>query len=240
MRFSVSAVLAFAATALAAAGDPTAGFNAITKPTEGEQVPAGSTYEIVWSPSAANPGPVTIGLLGGADPGHLSVVATIAKAVDASKGAYSWSVPSDATLATYGIIITLESNTTIFQYGFPFKITGGTAGSSTTTSASGSASASSTASGSATGKASSSTVVSSTSAASSSAAPSSTVVSSSSIRSNSTTTAGGQTTITTFVSTSTPSATKSATSSIVTNGVASLAAGSFAMIGGVAMAVLAL
>jgi hypothetical protein len=76
MRFSVSAVLAFAATALAV--DPTVGFNAITKPTEGEQVPAGSTYQIVWSPSAANPGPVTIGLLGGVDPGHLNVVATIA------------------------------------------------------------------------------------------------------------------------------------------------------------------
>ncbi len=76
MRFSFAAVLAFAASALAA--DPTAGFNPITKPTEGEKVPAGSTYEIVWQPSATYPGAITIGLLGGDSPATLSVVDTIA------------------------------------------------------------------------------------------------------------------------------------------------------------------
>lgn len=74
MRFSVAAVLAFATATLA----QTAGFDVITKPTEGEKVPAGSTYEIVWQPSAEHPGEITIGLLGGATPGTLAVLDVIA------------------------------------------------------------------------------------------------------------------------------------------------------------------
>lgn len=232
MRFSIAAVLAFAASALAV--DPTDGFNVITKPTKGEEVPAGSTYEIVWSPDASHPGAITIGLLGGAKPNLLDVVGTIAKGVDASKGSYSWTVPSDATLATYGIMITLESNKDVIQYGFPFKITGGSSSSGSTSSTgsattTGSTSATTTASGTGTDS-----VTSTTFTASSSTTVSSTVLS------NSTTTGGSRQTTVTTVTTSKPSSTSTSTTSIVTNGVASLAAGSFAMLGGVAMAVLAL
>lgn len=74
MRFSIAAVVAFAGVALA----QIEGFNPITKPTEGEVVPAGSTYEIVWQPSAKNPGSIAISLLGGSDPKGLTVVAAIA------------------------------------------------------------------------------------------------------------------------------------------------------------------
>lgn len=74
MRFSITALFAFATTVLA----QTEGFNVITKPVKGEKVPAGSTYEIVWQPSAAHPGEITIGLLGGSSPQTLSVVDTIA------------------------------------------------------------------------------------------------------------------------------------------------------------------
>lgn len=74
MQLSIAAVLAFASAALA----QTDGFDPITKPTQGEMVPAGSTYQIVWQPSAARPGSIKIGLLGGSSPSTLSVVATIA------------------------------------------------------------------------------------------------------------------------------------------------------------------
>jgi hypothetical protein len=74
MRFSITALFAFATAVMA----QTEGFNVITKPVKGEQVPAGSTYQIVWQPSAAHPGEITIGLLGGASPQTLSVVDTIA------------------------------------------------------------------------------------------------------------------------------------------------------------------
>ncbi|KAK3898329.1 Ser-Thr-rich glycosyl-phosphatidyl-inositol-anchored membrane family-domain-containing protein [Staphylotrichum tortipilum] len=248
MRFSIAAVLAFAASALAA--DPTPGFNAITKPTKNEDVPAGSTYDIVWLPSAEHPGAIKIGLLGGATPATLNVLDTIATGIDASEGTYSWAVPSTlGSLATYGIIITLESDKDIFQYSFPFHIT---SGSGSTASASGSASG--TASGSVssttggskpstTGGAktsSSSSVANSTVVSSTSAAPSSTVVSSSSFIGNLSTTAGpSQTTITTL-STVKPTTTKATTTAVATNGVASLAAGSFAVLGGVAMAMLAM
>jgi hypothetical protein len=74
MRFSVAAVLAFATSTLA----QIEGFNVITAPQKGEKVAAGSTYEIIWQPDAKNPGPITIGLLGGSQPDKLSVVDTIA------------------------------------------------------------------------------------------------------------------------------------------------------------------
>lgn len=242
MRFSITALLALATAVVAQ--NPTEGFDVITKPTEGEKVPAGSTYDIVWEPSAAHPGSITIGLLGGSSSKTLSVVDTIAKGVDASTGTYSWSVPSTlGKLDTYGIIITLESDTTIFQYGFPFKIVGGTSGSTSTGSASGSASATASETGSetASSKSSTKTKTASTSVTSTGSftAPSSTIVSST-IRGNLSTTAGQQTTITSSVIVTAPTSTKSSSTAVATNGVASLAAGSFAMLGGVAMAILAL
>ncbi len=78
MRISFAAVLAFAATVLA---DVTPGFDAITKPGQGESVPAGSKYQIVWQPSAAHPGAITLGLLGGASTATLSVVGIIASKI---------------------------------------------------------------------------------------------------------------------------------------------------------------
>ncbi|KAL2131159.1 hypothetical protein VTI74DRAFT_5470 [Chaetomium olivicolor] len=230
MRFSIAAVFAFAASLVQAQVD---GFNPITKPSRGEVVVAGSTYEIVWEPSAAYPGSITIGLLGGSSPSTLSIVDTIAKGVDPSKGSYPWKVDSNlGDLATYGIIITLESDTKIFQYGFPFKIKGTSTGGSTT--ATGTAAEPTTATGkstSKTGSASSSSAITSTTVV----IPSSTIISST-IRSNlSTTSTGsvGQATITSLVTQQRPTSTTTATHTIVTNGVASIAAGSFALFGGV-------
>jgi hypothetical protein len=242
MRFSITALFAFAAAVVAQ--NPTEGFDVITKPTQGEKVPAGSTYDIVWQPSAAHPGSITIGLLGGASPQTLTVVDTIAKGVDASTGTYSWSVPSTlGKLATYGIIITLESDTKIFQYGFPFKIVGGTSSSTSTGTASGSATATAseteTASETSTKSSTKTKATSTTVTSTSFSVPSSTIVSST-IRGNLSTTAGHLTTITSSVIVTAPTSTKSSSTAVVTNGVASLAAGSFAMLGGVAMAILAL
>ncbi len=75
MQFSLATVLALA-TAVAA---QVPGFHPIIKPTEGEKVAAGSTYEIVWElTNADHPGTVAIDLLGGATPGTLDVVDAIA------------------------------------------------------------------------------------------------------------------------------------------------------------------
>lgn len=74
MQFTLATVLALANVAFA----QVAGFHAISRPEEGEQVPAGSTYEIVWQPNAEYPGTITIGLLGGSSPANLSVVDAIA------------------------------------------------------------------------------------------------------------------------------------------------------------------
>jgi hypothetical protein len=77
MKFQSLALLAFSRHGLAA--DPDPNFDAITKPTTGENVPAGSTYTIQWEvPSGAPTGQVTIELLGGQTNLTLSPVSTIA------------------------------------------------------------------------------------------------------------------------------------------------------------------
>lgn len=95
MRFSIATVLAFAASALA----QTTGFDAITKPIKDEAVPAGSTYEIVWSPDATHPGTIKIGLLGGASQGTLDVIDTIASKTSPVRSAAE-SLPLLTTFST--------------------------------------------------------------------------------------------------------------------------------------------
>lgn len=255
MRFSVASVLALASVVLAQTNDnPTVGFNAIIAPANGEKVAAGKSYPIVWAPDATHPGAITIQLYGGPAQDKLNIVETVATGVDGAAGTFPWPVAS--TLGSekiYGFKITLESNTTVWQWGNPFSITG----SKDSASSSASASASASASGSATVSASRSTSVSASSTASStkvSATVTSTTVSesskatstftriSSSIYSNSTVTHVTDATVTTFTTgtASRGTATSTSTSSIATNGVAAMGANGLALFGGFAMAVLAL
>ncbi|KAL2155075.1 hypothetical protein VTH82DRAFT_3751 [Thermothelomyces myriococcoides] len=271
MRFSITALLALA-SAVVAQG-PTGGFNAITNPKEGEEVPAGSTYEIVWLHNKAWPGDVTIALLGGSSPQTLTVVDTIAEGVDGATGTYSWDVPSSlGDLDTYGIMITLESDPSIFQYGFPFKIVNGddsdnedgdddddddddiststsvtvtsTSATSTTSDAT-STVTSTTSDAEATSSTTKSQTNSTTVTSSSVTIPSSTLVSSTVHNSTSfTTSTPPPTTVTTssvVVEESATSTTSEPTSEPTDepNGVSKLTASSFALFGGVAMAVLA-
>jgi hypothetical protein len=75
MRFTItSALLALASTVFA----QTPGFDVITKPANGEVVPAGSTYVIDWTPSTNWTGPVTIDLLGGPNQGGLQPLSVLA------------------------------------------------------------------------------------------------------------------------------------------------------------------
>ncbi|KUJ22556.1 uncharacterized protein LY89DRAFT_303726 [Mollisia scopiformis] len=128
MRFStVSAVLAFAASTYA----QTAGFDPITAPTQDQDVAAGSTLDIIWEPSANYTGTISITLLEGATPATLSLGDVVKAGIENSVGKYSWAIPSDiASFATYGFKLTLDSDTTIFQYSFPFHITGASSTSS--------------------------------------------------------------------------------------------------------------
>lgn len=114
----VASSLAFAASVMA----QVPGFAAMSAPTEGEVVPAGSTYTIVWG-AGAYTGSVRITLLGGQTPETLEVGGDIASGVDITNESYSWNV--DCTLGempTYGIQITSEANPSTFQYSFPFHI----------------------------------------------------------------------------------------------------------------------
>ncbi|KAK0746367.1 Ser-Thr-rich glycosyl-phosphatidyl-inositol-anchored membrane family-domain-containing protein [Schizothecium vesticola] len=215
MRFSVATVLALATAVFA----QTEGFNVITKPTRDEKVPAGSTYEIVWQPGPDKyTGPITIGLVGGATQQTLVPIETLAKAYDGSSGKYSWTVDKSlGAKAIYGIQIFWEEDTRVFQYSFPFQISGGASGSP-------SGSVSST-------RLSNSTIVSSTSSTASSTI---TIPAS-----NLTTTA--RTTLIQATTTSTGSSRTTATAPPAQTNAAVPAVGStLALLGGLAMALFAL
>lgn len=136
MRFAFAAVLAFAGAAFA----QTEGFAVISKPTKGEKVPAGSTYEVQFAPNAKWEGTATVDLLAGdSDKGLQLVKPPVATNVDISKGSFEWDVASTlGDKAVYGLQITLDSDKTVYQYSFPFQIVG--SGSSASGSASGSVS----------------------------------------------------------------------------------------------------
>jgi len=137
MRYSIisAAILALASSVFA----QTAGFDAITSPSQGQNVVAGSSLDIIWQPGSQT-GTITITLLQGSSPAFLSPGQTVASSIDNTLGKYTWSVPSSLSSdSTYGFQITLDSAPTTFQYSFPFQITGGSAnGSSSASSATGS------------------------------------------------------------------------------------------------------
>lgn len=127
MRFSVAYLLALASAALA----QTAGFDVISKPADAETVPAGQAYTITWAASTQYSGTVSVILLGGATQSTLQILGTLGTA-DNAAGTFAWSVASDlGDLATYGIKIALDSDPTIFQYSFPFKISAAAAAATT-------------------------------------------------------------------------------------------------------------
>lgn len=121
--FVSAAVLAFASAVFAT--DPTPGFDSITSPFQDENIPAGKPFEIVWQPSNNYAGTVTIQLLQGATPSTLSAADVIKAGIDSAVGKYTWDVPTSLKyFATYGFTITADTNTTCFQYSFPFHVTG--------------------------------------------------------------------------------------------------------------------
>lgn len=120
MRFSIAAVLAFAASTLA----QTADFDPIYSPKQDETIAAGSTYTITWdAPAKYADGTISISLIGGPTQPTQQQIANIASGVKNSAKTYTWTV--DAALGTekvYGLVFKLESNPKIFQYSNPFHI----------------------------------------------------------------------------------------------------------------------
>lgn len=76
MQYSyvAAAILAFTSSVFA----QTAGFAAISVPTQDQNVEAGSVLDITWQPSTEHTGPITIELLQGASPSTLEIGATVA------------------------------------------------------------------------------------------------------------------------------------------------------------------
>ncbi|KAI1390298.1 Ser-Thr-rich glycosyl-phosphatidyl-inositol-anchored membrane family-domain-containing protein [Hypoxylon trugodes] len=114
-----ASALAFAASALA----QTAGYAVLTSPAEGEKVASGKTFTIKWE-AGKYTGPATISLLGGDSPTTLVPGPTIAT-VDVADGSFAWNVDcSLGKEKTYGIKVTSSADKDTFQYSFPFAISG--------------------------------------------------------------------------------------------------------------------
>lgn len=126
---SLAAALAFVASVTAQ--DPN--FDSINTPLKGAQIQAGQPFTITWSLlSATTPtGPATITLIGGDSQKNLAPIATIGH-VQNEDLKFVWSV--DASLGAqplYGLNLTLDADTSHFQYSNPFQIVGGAAASGT-------------------------------------------------------------------------------------------------------------
>ncbi|KAI6093277.1 Ser-Thr-rich glycosyl-phosphatidyl-inositol-anchored membrane family-domain-containing protein [Hypoxylon rubiginosum] len=247
-----ASALAFAASVFA----QTDGYAVMTSPTKGASVPSGKTFTIVWE-AGKYTGDATISLLGGDSPTTLVPGATLGT-VDVAAGSFDW--PVDCSLGkekTYGIKITSAASPETFQYSFPFAISGPScssgAGSYPTLSSSvliSSSSTSTSTKSSSTSSASSSTTTSTVETTSTSTS-STTVISSyvaiTSAANNLSTTAvptySGTTILTTTsaaVVTPTGSSTTTSSVPVATGAANSAAAGSFALVGALAFAVMAM
>lgn len=134
--------LSFAVSAMA----QTEGFAAMSAPSEGESVPAGKTYTIVWEAGKAT-GPIDIVIMAGPTPAKLQLGDKIASNVDVTAGSFEWKV--DCSLGdqeTYGLDIISVAEPGTFQYSFPFHIDNSGCGSSGSSSSSAASDSSATAS----------------------------------------------------------------------------------------------
>ncbi|TGO42681.1 hypothetical protein BHYA_0006g00840 [Botrytis hyacinthi] len=118
-QFISAAILASISSAFA----QTAGFDAISVPTNGQVVSVGGVLDITWAPNSVA-GTVTIKLLEGASPSTLNYdPVVIATSINNLDGSYKWTVPASVgSFATYGIAIFLDSDVNTFQWSFPFVI----------------------------------------------------------------------------------------------------------------------
>lgn len=130
--FSITALLALAASVVAQTGDKeTTNYNSIFEPKNGAEVAVGKTLSIQWAVGTVKPtGKVKILLKGGPTDKKLEAVETIATGVDNSALKYDWVVSSKAAgKALYGIQMVAEDDESVWQWSQPFKITGGSSSS---------------------------------------------------------------------------------------------------------------
>lgn len=238
MRFPAAALLALVSAVFA----QTEGFDVVSKPGEGEKVPAGETYEIVWAPDAKyGDKPVDIILIGGPSQPKQQVLDTLAKDIPSNAGSYTWEV--DGSLGeekVYGIKIQLQEDPEIFQYSFPFAITPAEGHGDHSSSAPASSAPSSTASSTKTKTHSSKPSDYPTASLSSESSTFSSVyVTSSGIPSSITSAASSEPTGTATTGTAT-TATSTTSTTVATGAATAFGANGFAVLGGLAMAALAL
>ncbi|KAF3013170.1 hypothetical protein E8E14_000221 [Neopestalotiopsis sp. 37M] len=126
MYSSILALLALVGMINAEPGDnPTSNFDVITAPQSGDILPAGEPFSIQWELGSHIDGTVTIKLFGGIIGPLINfhAINTIGKGIENDKRSYSWTPnkADDPNLA-YLLNITLDSDNSVYQLSEKFKI----------------------------------------------------------------------------------------------------------------------
>ncbi|PSS27975.1 hypothetical protein M430DRAFT_15209 [Amorphotheca resinae ATCC 22711] len=121
-----AAVLALASSVVA----QTPHFDVMSSPTQGQVIPAGSSFDIIWDPNSV-PGTITITLIQGPASNALVKGPVIASGVDNSLGKFTWSPVPSGQFAAYGFNITSDSDPSTYQLSNGFHISGGSTPSPT-------------------------------------------------------------------------------------------------------------
>ncbi|KAH6898497.1 Ser-Thr-rich glycosyl-phosphatidyl-inositol-anchored membrane family-domain-containing protein [Thelonectria olida] len=121
-KISAAAVLAYVASTIA----QTTGFDSVYAPDAWETIEAGKTFKVEWQvPDAYKGKTVSLSLIGGETQGTQVPLIDIASGISNDAGAYDWAVPADLGEAkVYGLVIKLSDDASVFQYSNPFKIDG--------------------------------------------------------------------------------------------------------------------
>jgi len=247
MQFKISAAafLAFAASALA----QNPNFDPVYKPTSNQKVNAGTSLTIEWdAPDAFKDVTVSLSLIGGPTQGGQVPLLDIVSGIPNSAKTYTWAIPSNLGKdAFYGLVIKSEANPSVdFQYSNPFHIVaaeGGSTGTTTVLATSGTATVTLSANTASVSATSAAPVSESAIANSSTAAPTDPVTTAAATTLTSATRPASNRTATgTATPTAAGTATGTTTSAIATvtgsDASAKAHAGIFAILGGLAVAVL--
>jgi hypothetical protein len=153
----LTSVLALAFSTVA---QPTEGFDTLSSPPDQAHYAVGDNLPILWDPETLTDS-ITLTLIGGPTKNLLNPIKVIAREssnfpspifhsrcciptnirspanLANQLGNYSWPIPVDVgTYASYGVNLTDNTNTTLFQYSNQFYITGGEAAGTDTSSTS--------------------------------------------------------------------------------------------------------
>jgi len=121
MQFSIVSALLLAAASSVVAQGPTAHFDVLTVPAQGQVIPGGSSFTVEWQPNNVD-GTVTLTLIQGAAANLLEKGPVLASGINNLDGKFIWNPVPNGGYAAYGLNISLDSDPSTYQLSNGFHI----------------------------------------------------------------------------------------------------------------------